>query len=90
MSHAFVRSSGSPTPGFRRNPGAAKPRFGTMKNRFPTAYRATWRSRFVAIARQAEGAGRQGAAGESMPRRPADGAQRTAVRVRFAAITSGV
>jgi hypothetical protein len=60
-----------------------------MKNRFPTAHRATWRSRFVAIARQAEAAGRPGVA-EGLPRRPVDGAQRTAIRVRFAAISSGV
>jgi len=60
-----------------------------MKNRFPTPLRASWRSRFVAIARQAEGAGRASAAAETFPRRPVDGAQRTAIRVRFAAITSG-
>jgi len=61
-----------------------------MKNRFPTAHRATWRSRFLAIARQAEAAGRPGFAAETFPRRPVDGARRTALRVRFAAITSGV
>ena len=61
-----------------------------MKSRFPTLQRATWRSRFVAISRQADSAGRASDAGEAAPRRPAEGAQRSAVRVRFAAITSGV
>ena len=61
-----------------------------MKNRFPTTtYRASWRSRFVAIARQAEAAGRPGLAADSFPRRPVEASQRTAIRVRFAAITAG-
>jgi len=59
-----------------------------MKNRFPTLYRATWRSRFVAIARQADDARRATVAGEAAPRRVASADQRAAIRVRFAAITS--
>ena len=62
-----------------------------MKNRFPTLQRATWRSRFVAIARQADAARRApAAAADPAPRRPVAAAQRTAIRVRFAAITAGV
>ena len=53
----------------------------TMKNRFPNPHRATWRQRFVAIARQA-------AAEPAPPRRPAAGALRARIRVRFAAIAS--
>jgi len=61
-----------------------------MKNRFPTLQRATWRSRFVAIARQADAVGQIPAAGaQALPRRPAAAAQRPAIRVRFAAISSG-
>ena len=59
-----------------------------MKNRFPTTYRSRWRTRFVAIARQADAARRATAAGEAAPRRLASAAQRAAIRVRFAAITS--
>jgi hypothetical protein len=57
-----------------------------MKNRFPTLHRMTWRTRFVAIARQADAA-RRAPAADAAPRRPADGAQRAAIRVRFAAIS---
>ena len=60
-----------------------------MKNRFPTLQRATWRSRFVAIARQADAVGRIPEGAESLPRRPVAAAQRSAIRVRFAAISSG-
>ena len=88
MSHAFVRLSGSPALSCLRNPGVAKPRFETMKNRFPTLNRATWRSRFVAIARQADDARRATVAGEAAPRRVANASERAAIRVRFAAITS--
>jgi len=59
-----------------------------MKNRFPNPHRASWRSRFLAIARQAEAAGRPSAIAEPFPRRPVDAARRAAIRVRFAAITS--
>ena len=51
-----------------------------MKSRFPTDQRATWRQRFIAIARQAKPA-------ERAPR-PASPAARAAVRVRFAALSS--
>jgi hypothetical protein len=62
-----------------------------MKNRFPANYRAQWRQRFVAIARQADAMRRQAMAGadpSTPPRRPAAAAARAAIRVRFAAITS--
>jgi hypothetical protein len=52
-----------------------------MKNRFPNLHRASWRQRFVAIARQA-------AAEPAAPRRPVDGVLRSRIRVRFAAISS--
>ncbi len=51
-----------------------------MKNRFPNDQRATWRQRFIAIARQAAPAER--------PPRPANAAARAAVRVRFAALSA--
>ena len=61
-----------------------------MKNRFPTLYRATWRSRFIAIARQADTPSRVAEIPprELAPRRPANPAARSAIRVRFAAIVS--
>ena len=52
-----------------------------MKKRFPDLHRATWRQRFVAIARQVSPA-------EAPPRRPLEGAVRAKARVRVAAIAS--
>jgi hypothetical protein len=60
-----------------------------MKNRFPATARAQWRQRFVAIARQAEAMGALVAPeAPAAPRRPAPPMARSALRVRFAAITS--
>lgn len=62
-----------------------------MKNRFPATARAQWRQRFVAIARQAEAMGHPAVAAAeppAAPRRPAPAMVRSAIRVRFAAITS--
>jgi hypothetical protein len=61
-----------------------------MKNRFPTLHRATWRSRFIAIARQADTTSRvtEIQPRELAPRRAANPAVRSAIRVRFAALVS--
>ena len=59
-----------------------------MKTRFPSERRASWRERFVAIAREAH-AGAAGAAtpaAEARPRPPRSQAAKAAVRVRFAAL----
>ena len=58
-----------------------------MKARFPSERRATWRERFVAIARQADAAGRPPATEQESARpRLRSLASKVAVRVRFAAI----
>ena len=59
-----------------------------MKNRFPHLHRAGWRQRFVAIARQADAMRLPALSAQAAPRRPAPAEARTAIRVRFAAITS--
>jgi hypothetical protein len=60
-----------------------------MKNRFPSLNQASWRSRFVAIARQADAVRREpGESQDAAPRRPVPLSTRSAIRVRFAAITS--
>jgi hypothetical protein len=57
-----------------------------MKARFPSDRRATWRERFVAIARQADVAGQPPAAELDLPKpRLRSLASKVAVRVRFAA-----
>jgi hypothetical protein len=56
-----------------------------MKNRFPNLRRADWRSRFVAIARQAAAARE---AFVEPPRRTLDPERHLAIRVRFAALRS--
>ena len=66
MSHAFVGSSGLGLRIAQRNFAPAAPSLETMKTRFPTDRRASWRERFVAIARQADPA----AAGAIEPRLP--------------------
>ena len=53
-----------------------------MRKRFAHSERASWRQRFIAIARQAE------AMEAVAPRRPVAGLVRTRIRVRFAAIAS--
>ena len=90
MSHASVRLSGYPRRTSPRNFGGAKARFESiMKNRFPTLHHDTWRSHFVAIARQADVVRRAPApAPEVTPRRLPEAAARTAIRVRFAALTA--
>lgn len=58
-----------------------------MKTRFPSDRRATWRERFVAIARQADLAGTPPATQLELSRpRLRSTTSRAAVRVRFAAI----
>ncbi len=58
-----------------------------MKARFPSDHRATWRERFVAIARQADVAGKPPFVELDLPRpRRRSLASKVAVRVRFAAI----
>lgn len=61
-----------------------------MKNRFPNVRRASWRQRFVAIARHADAMRRAIGAGvgDLPPRRQRLPGARAAVRVRFAALRS--
>lgn len=54
MSQFFVRSSGAAVRIAQRNPGRDGPRLRIMRSRFPTDRRASWRERFLAIARQAD------------------------------------
>jgi len=54
MSQPFVGSSGLGLRIAQRNFAPAGPSLDLMKTRFPTDRRASWRERFVAIARQAD------------------------------------
>jgi hypothetical protein len=54
MSQPFVGSSGLGLRIAQRNFAPAGPSLDLMKTRFPTDRRASWRQRFVAIARQAD------------------------------------
>ena len=57
-----------------------------MKNRFPTERRASWRERFVAIARQADGAPRLALEADAPRPRIRTLSAQVAVRLRFAAL----
>ena len=54
MSQAIVGSSGLGLRIAQRNFAPAGPSLDAMKSRFPTDRRASWRERFVAIARQSD------------------------------------
>jgi hypothetical protein len=89
MSPAPVESSVCRVPIWQPNPGARRASLGTMRIRFPTLRRATWRQRFVAIARQADGlAILAGAGPEVAPHRPSGPRAPAAIRVRFAPLRS--
>jgi len=74
MSQTFVGSSGLGLRIAQRNFAPAGPSLEGMKIRFPTDRRASWRERFVAIARQSDPA----ATGLAEPRLPR-------LRIRLAA-----
>ena len=89
MPQLFVGYLGAALRIAQRNFARSAPRLRSMKNRFPSECRVTWRERFVAIARQADTAGRITAPELDLPRpRVRSLASKVAIRVRFAAITT--
>ena len=84
MSQPFVGSSGLGLRIAQRNSAPAWPTLDPMKTRFPNDRRASWRDRFVAIARQADPAAAE-LAFERLPRpRIRALAARPTHRIRFA------
>ena len=87
MSQFFVGFPGADLRNAQRNPAPGRPRLRSMKSRFPTDQRATWRERFVAIARQAGPAGSAPQDRWARPRVRSLSAK-VANRLRFAAIST--
>ena len=88
MSQLFVGSSGAALRNAQRNSAPAGTRLWSMKNRFPSERRASWRERFVAIARQADGALRTAVDVEVPRPRIRSLSTKVAYRLRFAAIST--
>jgi len=88
MSQLFVGLSGAGPRNAPRNSVLPGARLWIMKSRFPSDRRASWRERFVAIARQADGAPRLAPELDAPRPRIRSLSATVAFRVRFAAIST--